>query len=124
MCFTARWRTLLDAVENLLVREARIESLLGETGLLGDREQRRHRLFHRPLPLLAEQRVDHGEILVRVVLAGAARQHEGGGSEIVERKFAENVTHLAGVDVLLLDFRETSSPGNARNAGRSSMRIR
>ena len=38
-----------DAVEHLLIRQAGLEALLGEAGLLGDVEQRPERLFHRPL---------------------------------------------------------------------------
>src|SRR5262245_30689824 len=75
-----------DAVEHLLIRKTGIESLLGEACLLGDREQGRERFFDRPLPLLAEQRVDQSKVSVLVVLAGAAREHEGRSGETVERK--------------------------------------
>src|SRR5262249_8740374 len=64
----------LEAVEYLLIRQAFIEALLGEAGLLGNGEHRLQRLLHHPLLLLREQRVDQREVFV---LAGAARQHGG-----------------------------------------------
>src|SRR5512147_1703998 len=95
-----------DAIERLLIREASIERLLREARLLGDGEQRRDRLFHGPLPLLPEQRVDQGKIFVLVVLAGATREHESRSGETVEWEFAENVADLPRVDVPLLEFGE------------------
>ena len=53
--------------------------------------------------LLGEQRLDHRHVFV---LAGAARQHEAGRRERIERKFAEDEAHLAGIDVALLQFRK------------------
>src|SRR5450756_2013725 len=41
-------------IPGLLIRQAGVETLLGEAWLLGDRHQRRDRFFDRPLPLLAE----------------------------------------------------------------------
>src|SRR5450759_1848512 len=93
-------------IPGLLIRQAGVETLLGEAGLLGDRHQRRDRFFDRPLPLLAEQRVDHGIIFVLVVLGGAMREHERRARQIVEREIAQDVADLAGVDVALLKFRE------------------
>src|SRR5262249_32650108 len=52
---------LFDVFEQLLIRQALLEALLGEAGLLGDGEQGWQRLLHRPGLLLAEQRLHHGE---------------------------------------------------------------
>src|ERR1700722_1569661 len=92
---------LLDAVEHLLIRQAVVEGLLGKAELLGDIAQRLDRFLHHPFALLGEQRLDDRH---EFVLAGAARQHEAGRGERVERKLAENETHLAGVDVAFLQF--------------------
>src|ERR1051326_5717478 len=55
----------IDAVEHLLIRQAFVESLLGEAKLLGDREELRQRIAHeRPLLLGLEQRVADVEIFV------------------------------------------------------------
>src|SRR5689334_160478 len=43
-----------DAVEHLLIRQAGVESLLGEADLFRDAKQWRYWLLDRPLPLLAE----------------------------------------------------------------------
>src|SRR6266566_8570855 len=88
-----------DALLHLVIRKALIEGLLGEAGLLGDREHRLQRLLHHPILLLREEGVDQREIFV---LAGAAREHRGGEGERIERKFPEDEAHLAGIDVFLL----------------------
>src|SRR5262249_40306620 len=72
---------LFDAVENLLVLQALVELRLTEASLLADRHQGLQRPLHRPGALLLEQGLDHREI---ALLAAAARQHEGGGCELVE----------------------------------------
>src|SRR5262249_15741417 len=92
----------LDAGEHLLIRQAFVEALLGEAGLLGDGEHRLQRLLHHPVLLLREEGLDQRKIFV---LAGAARQHGGGGGQRVERKFPENEANLAGIDVFLLQLR-------------------
>src|SRR5262245_40791457 len=74
---------LFDVVEQLLIRQALLKSLLGEARLLGDLLERRQRLLDRPALLLAEQGLDHGEVFS---VAGAARQHRAGGRERVERE--------------------------------------
>ncbi len=50
-------------------------------------------------------------------LSGAARQHEGGGGQRVEREFAEDEAHLAGVDVALLELRDRSCSWNVAQCG-------
>src|SRR5712692_9983982 len=90
---------LLDAVEHLLIRQALVEALLGEAGLLGDPQQRLQRLLGHPLLLLGKERLDQRE---KFVLAGATRQHGAGGGQRIEREFPENEADLAGVDVFLL----------------------
>src|SRR5438034_1313102 len=92
---------LLEIAEQLLIREALVEALLGESGLLGDGEHGLQRFLHHPVLLLREEGLDQRE---EFVLAGAARQHGGGGRERIEREFAENEAHLAGVDVLLFQL--------------------
>ena len=72
------------------------------SGLLGDRHELRDRLLDRPLGLLLKQRLDQR---IEFVLVGAARQHRGAGGQRIEREFAEDEAHLAGVDVALLQFR-------------------
>src|SRR5208282_4693518 len=67
----------------------------------GEREQRLDRLVdERPAVLLGEQTVDHGVALVR---AGATREHEAGGRQRIERKFAQDELRFARVDVLGLE---------------------
>src|SRR5262245_59866513 len=87
------------ALLQLVIRKALIERLLREARLLGDREHRLQRFLHHPILLLCEERVDQRKIFV---LAGAAREHRGGKSERIERKFPEDEAHLSGVDVFLL----------------------
>src|SRR4030095_12762904 len=97
---------LFDAIEHLLIRQTLLESLLGEAGLLGNGLERIERPLDQPVPLLVEQGLDHGEILVLVVLAGTAGEHEGAGRERVEGELAQDEAHLAGIDVALLQLRE------------------
>src|SRR5690349_12919920 len=93
-----------DTVEDLLIRQACLKALVGEApGLLGDRLEGLDRLPHRPRVLLLKQRLDHGEILV---LAGTARQHEGASRDRIEGKLAEDESHLAGINVALLQLRK------------------
>ena len=98
----ARVRDFLDAIEHLLIRQAVVEALLGEAGLLGDRKHRLERLLHHPVLLLRESVSISGKYLS---LAGAARQHGGGGGERIERELAEDEADLAGIDVFLLHLR-------------------
>src|SRR6516165_711545 len=90
---------LLEGVEHLLIREAFVKRLLGEAGLLGDGKHGLERLLHHPILLLRKEGFDQRE---KFVVAGAARQHGGGGRERIEGKFPEDEAHLAGVDVFLL----------------------
>src|SRR5262245_30764160 len=94
---------LLEGVEHLLIREAFVERLLGEAGLLGDGKHGLERLLHHPILLLRKEGFDQRE---KFVVAGTARQHGGGGRERIERKFPEDEAHLAGVDVFLLRSEE------------------
>src|ERR1700731_2374160 len=90
-----------DAVLDLVIRQAGLEALLGEAGLLGDRHQGLERLLHHPFPLLLEQGVDDREVFV---VAGAARQHVARHIERAERELAEDEVHLSGVDVFRFDL--------------------
>ena len=55
-----------------------------------------------PVLLLLNSRSVIGIIFA---VAVAARQHETGGGERIEREFAQDESHLAGVDVALLQLR-------------------
>src|SRR5215213_4568901 len=95
-----------DLVEQGLVLEAILDRLLAETGLLADPDQGFRGVFQDPLVLLLEQHVDDSEILARVVLCDAARQHRARRRLDVEREFAEHVTYLPGIDIFRLYFRK------------------
>src|SRR5262249_40128465 len=78
-----------DAVGPPLLGRPLFDLLLGEAALLDRGEQRPPRLFARPGALGAEQQVDQG--VVFVLVAGAARQHEGARRDRIEREFAQDV---------------------------------
>ena len=105
---------VLDAGQQLLVREALVERLLGEAGLLGDRHQRRDRLLDRPCLLLREHRVDHCVILRRVEFAGTARQHEGGSGEIVEEASYTGEYHEPCIQLLVYNEGEAAGSFSLR----------
>ena len=52
---------------------------------------------------MPEQHVQERE---EFIFADAARQHEREEIDVVERKLAEDITNLSGVDVALLQFRK------------------
>src|SRR6516165_1322309 len=72
---------LLDAVEELLIRQALVEVAFGNAELLGDILQGRQRFLDHPLRLFGEQRLDHRHVFV---LAAAPCQHESGGCERIK----------------------------------------
>src|SRR5262245_14344287 len=65
---------LLEGIEHLMIREAFVERLLGEAGLLGDGKHGLQRLLHHPILLLRKERLDQRE---KFVVAGTAREHGG-----------------------------------------------
>src|SRR6478609_84237 len=107
-----------DLVEQRLVLQAGLDLLLSETGLLADPRQGLRGVLHHPVVLLAEQHVGDRKVFRRVAIGDAARQHRAGGGFDVERELAEDVTHLAGVDVFRLDLgKHLLIEGRAMRAG-------
>src|SRR5581483_3253563 len=78
-----------DVVQQLLVGEALLERLLGETRLLGDFQELGLGVaaHEGPLVLLGEERGDEGE---RLAVARAAGEHRGRSRQVVQRELAHD----------------------------------
>src|SRR3954447_18958075 len=102
--------SVFEVVHDLLsdrwiVVDAGLYGLLGGSGLYADPVDGGKRSAHQ-IVLRLEQRIDQREIFPRVV-AGDATRHGGRSQrDIVEREFAEDVAHFAGVDIFRLDLRK------------------
>src|ERR1700722_12048417 len=103
-----------------LILEARHRLIVGEASRAHGGDQRLERLVdERPLVLLTEQKLDGGE---RLVVADAARKQESCNVERVARKFTEDESDLAGVDVVLLQLgKDLAAEGGAMGAGQRAI---
>ena len=116
----ARLPTADDRLDLRLILKARHRLIVGEAGRAHGGDQRLERLVdERPFVLGAEQELDRRE---RLVVADAARQHEGRDVERIAREFAEDVFDLAGVDIVLLQFGEDlAAERSAMGAGQRAI---